>query len=271
MQRDHDADQAYWRSQAEYMLERLRDFPGRRRELPVRRARAPSPARRALASARVRASTPTSSSWRWRSTTRAFFFEPTGLSAKPNAIAINTQTMQPGEEQIVAEALHAAIAARLPRQAVPQAREMIQLHGHPPCHLRHPERSEEQAKSRDLGRDATREIPPLRSQARFGRDDKREQQGHFGRNDGGARTSRSIRAVTERDGGMTQTTAKTWKLADQFGTSVVRRRLRRVLGGDHGGGERDPAQPDDGARPDALHRTRWTSTRSGTTAWTGCG
>src|SRR5689334_7208760 len=31
-------------------------------------------------------------------------------------------------------------------------------------------------------------------------------------------------------------------------------RLRRVLGGDHGRGKRDPPQPEPGAYPDALHR-----------------
>jgi hypothetical protein len=48
---------------------------------------------------------------------RIFLFEPTGPSAKPNSIVINTQTMQPGEEKIVAEALAGAIGARL-RQPV---------------------------------------------------------------------------------------------------------------------------------------------------------
>ena len=34
-----------------------------------------------------------------------FLFEPTGSSATPNSVVINTQTMQSGEEQIVVEAL----------------------------------------------------------------------------------------------------------------------------------------------------------------------
>ena len=49
---------------------------------------------------------------------RVFLFEPTGPTAKPNSIAINTQTMQPGEERIVVEALRAAISARLPQPVV---------------------------------------------------------------------------------------------------------------------------------------------------------
>jgi hypothetical protein len=46
---------------------------------------------------------------------RVFLFEPTGPSAVPNSIVINTQTMQPGEEQVVVQALREAIGARLPR------------------------------------------------------------------------------------------------------------------------------------------------------------
>jgi hypothetical protein len=48
---------------------------------------------------------------------RVFLFEPTGPSAAPNSIVINTQTMQPGEEQIVVEALREVIGERLPRRA----------------------------------------------------------------------------------------------------------------------------------------------------------
>jgi hypothetical protein len=47
---------------------------------------------------------------------RVFLFEPTGPSAKANSIVINTQTMQPGEEQFVVDALRERILERLPRQ-----------------------------------------------------------------------------------------------------------------------------------------------------------
>jgi seryl-tRNA(Sec) selenium transferase len=113
IQRDHDADQAYWRSQAEYMLEQLQGFPGvvasylyDGREHPVPRVELLFlPESGINAHEFVLAME--------EHDPRIFLFEPTGPSAKPNAIAINTQTMQPGEEKIVAEALHAAIAARL--------------------------------------------------------------------------------------------------------------------------------------------------------------
>ena len=48
---------------------------------------------------------------------RVFLFEPTGPTAKPNSIVINTQTMQPGEEQLVVQALREVITARLPQKA----------------------------------------------------------------------------------------------------------------------------------------------------------
>jgi hypothetical protein len=48
---------------------------------------------------------------------RVFLFEPTGPSARPNSIVINTQTMQRGEERIVVEALREEIRGRLSRKA----------------------------------------------------------------------------------------------------------------------------------------------------------
>jgi len=113
MQRDHDADQAYWRSQAESMLERLHDFPGvvasylyDGREHPVPRVELVFGRSTGIDAHQLVLAME-------EHDPRIFLFEPTGPSAKPNSIVINTQTMQPGEEKVVAEALHAAIAARL--------------------------------------------------------------------------------------------------------------------------------------------------------------
>jgi D-glucosaminate-6-phosphate ammonia-lyase len=119
LQRDHEADTAFWRAQAEYMLARLRDFPGVAasylhdgREHPVPRVELVfGPETGIDAHSLVLALE--------ENDPRIFLFEPTGPSAKPNSIVINTQTMQPGEEKLVAEALRAAIAERLPRQAQP--------------------------------------------------------------------------------------------------------------------------------------------------------
>ena len=122
LERDHDADTAFWRAQAEYMLERLRDFPGVAasylhdgREHPVPRVELVfAPSTRIDAHQLVLAME--------EHDPRIFLFEPTGPSAKPNSIVINTQTMQPGEEQIVAEALRGRrIAARRRRSAQPVA------------------------------------------------------------------------------------------------------------------------------------------------------
>jgi D-glucosaminate-6-phosphate ammonia-lyase len=113
LQRDHDADTAFWRAQAEYMLERLRDFPGVAasylhdgREHPVPRVELVFGPSTGIDSHQLVLAME-------EHDPRIFLFEPTGPSAKPNSIVINTQTMQPGEEKIVAEALRAAIAERL--------------------------------------------------------------------------------------------------------------------------------------------------------------
>jgi len=42
---------------------------------------------------------------------RVFLFEPTGPSATPNSIVINTQTMQPGEDLIVGRRLREILSA----------------------------------------------------------------------------------------------------------------------------------------------------------------
>src|SRR5262249_43579224 len=107
VQRDHDADTAVWRAQAEWMLARLRDFPGVTSsylhdgcEQPVPRVELLfGPGSGINAHALVLALEDHDP--------RVFLFEPTGPTAKPNSIVINTQTMQPGEEQVVVAALRA--------------------------------------------------------------------------------------------------------------------------------------------------------------------
>jgi len=117
MQRDHDTDTAMWRAQAEWMLARLTDFPGITssyihdgREHPVPRVELVfEPESGINAHALVVALE--------EHDPRVFLFEPTGPTAKPNSVVINTQTMQPDEEQIVVDALREEISARLPRKA----------------------------------------------------------------------------------------------------------------------------------------------------------
>jgi L-seryl-tRNA(Ser) seleniumtransferase len=117
MQRDHDADIAFWRAQAEWMLQRLDNFPGVAasylhdgREHPVPRVELVfGPETGINAHELVLALE--------EHDPRVFLFEPTGPTARPNSVVINTQTLQPDEERIVVEALHEAISARLPRIA----------------------------------------------------------------------------------------------------------------------------------------------------------
>jgi hypothetical protein len=117
MHRDHDADTALWRAQAEWMLSRLSNFPGVTssylhdgREHPVPRVELVFGAETGINAHELVLALE-------EHDPRVFLFEPTGPSAKPNSILINTQTMQPGEEQIVVEALREAIDARLPSTA----------------------------------------------------------------------------------------------------------------------------------------------------------
>jgi L-seryl-tRNA(Ser) seleniumtransferase len=117
MQRDHDADIATWRAQAEWMLERLRDFPGVAasylhdgREHPVPRVELVFTTDSGIDAHELVLALE-------EHDPRVFVFEPTGPTAKANSIVINTQTMQPGEEHIVVEALRETIGARLPQAA----------------------------------------------------------------------------------------------------------------------------------------------------------
>jgi D-glucosaminate-6-phosphate ammonia-lyase len=113
LQRDHDADTAAWRAQAEWMLSRLSEFRGVTssylhdgREHPVPRVELVFGLESGINAHELVLALE-------EHDPRVFLFEPTGPSAKPNSIVINTQTMQPGEEHIVVEALRGAIGARL--------------------------------------------------------------------------------------------------------------------------------------------------------------
>ena len=121
LERDHEADFAGWKDQAEYMLDQLKDFPGVEaaylydgREHPVPRVELFFTPESGIDSHQFVLDME-------ENDPRIFLFEPTGPSARPNAIAINTQTMQAGEEEIVAKELAKALAQRLPARAQPVA------------------------------------------------------------------------------------------------------------------------------------------------------
>ena len=117
VQRDHEADIAFWRAQTEWMLERLEDFPGVTasyiydgREHPVPRVELVFGSDSGINAHQLVLALE-------QHDPRVFLFEPTGPTAKPDSIVINTQTLQAGEERIVVEALREAISSRLPRIA----------------------------------------------------------------------------------------------------------------------------------------------------------
>lgn len=113
LQRDHAADIARWRGQAEFMLEQLRDLPGvaaiyhhdEREHHTPRVEVIVDPATGVDAHELVLALE--------EDDPRIFLFEPTGPSAAPNSVVINTHTLRAGEERIVGEAARSALAERL--------------------------------------------------------------------------------------------------------------------------------------------------------------
>jgi D-glucosaminate-6-phosphate ammonia-lyase len=110
---DHAAELARWEAQAEYMLERLDGLPGveartvydGREHITPRVELRFAPASGIDAHALVLAME--------QNDTRIYLFEPNGPSSVPNSVIINTQTMQPGDEKIIAEVLRPAIRQRL--------------------------------------------------------------------------------------------------------------------------------------------------------------
>jgi D-glucosaminate-6-phosphate ammonia-lyase len=110
---DHAAELARWEAQAEYMLERFDGLPGVE-------ARTLYDGREHITPRVELRFTPTSGIDAHdlvlameQGDTRIYLFEPNGPSAAPNSVVINTQTMQPGDEKIIAEVLRPAIRQRL--------------------------------------------------------------------------------------------------------------------------------------------------------------
>ncbi len=110
---DHAAEMARWEAQAEYMLERLDGLPGveartlydGREHITPRLELRFAPTSGIDAHDLVLAME--------EGDTRIYLFEPNGPSAAPNSVIVNTQTMQPGDEKIIAEVLRPAIRQRL--------------------------------------------------------------------------------------------------------------------------------------------------------------
>lgn len=111
---DHEAELARCRAQAEYLLGRLGDFPGieavyhhdgyehpmPRVELIIDRVETGIDANELIAALE-------------EDNPRVFVIAWNGPTASPNNVTINTHTMQPGDEEIVAEVMSRAISKRI--------------------------------------------------------------------------------------------------------------------------------------------------------------
>lgn len=109
---DHAAEMARWEAQAEYMLERLDGLPGVEARLLYdgREHTTPRVELRFAPESRIDAHALVLEME--ESDPRIYLFEPNGPSAAPNSVVINTLTMQPGDEKIVADALRPMLRQR---------------------------------------------------------------------------------------------------------------------------------------------------------------
>ena len=117
LRRDHAADQARWQAQSDYLVARLGDIPG------VTATPRYDPSEHITPRVELTFETDAGIDAHElvlaleEGDPRIFLFEPNGPTARPNSIIINTHTMRPGDEQIIAETLRPALLARLPLAA----------------------------------------------------------------------------------------------------------------------------------------------------------
>ena len=111
--RDHEADLARWRAQSEYMVERLRGLPGVAASCVYDEREHITPRVELLLDRAAGLDAHEIVTALEEGDPRVYLFEPNGPGARPNSIVVNTHTMQPGEERIVAEVLRAALETRL--------------------------------------------------------------------------------------------------------------------------------------------------------------
>ena len=114
LERDHEADMAGWRGQAEYMIDRLQGVPAIATALKLDGDEHLTPRVEITFDAATGINAVELIASLEEGDPRVFLFEPNGPTAKPNSIIIHCHTMQAGEEEIVAEVVRAAILKRLP-------------------------------------------------------------------------------------------------------------------------------------------------------------
>lgn len=115
LDRDHNAEIARWRNQAEAMIEQLSGLPGVTARYQHDDNEHHTPRVEILFDASTGIDAHELVLALEEQDPRIFLFEPTGPRAMPNSIVINTHTMQPDEESIVGESLRSEIASRLER------------------------------------------------------------------------------------------------------------------------------------------------------------
>jgi seryl-tRNA(Sec) selenium transferase len=114
LERDHEADMAGWRGQAEYMIDRLQGVPGIGTALKLDGDEHLTPRVEITFDAATGVNAAELIAALEEGDPRVFLFEPNGPTAKPNSIIIHCHTMQAGEEEVVAEVVRTAILKRLP-------------------------------------------------------------------------------------------------------------------------------------------------------------
>lgn len=105
LERDHAADMVRWEAQTAYLLDALRDIPG----LTVRRVYDPpehqTPRAELSFAPETQIDTHELVLALEAGEPRVYLFEPNGPSARPNSLIVNTLTMRPGEERVVASVI----------------------------------------------------------------------------------------------------------------------------------------------------------------------
>ena len=113
LDRDHAAEHERWMGQAGYVVERLGGLPGVAASVVYDGYEHPSPRVQIVLDPASGVDAHALVLALEEGNPRVFLFEPNGPSARPNSIAVHLQTLQAGEEEVVAEVVRAAITRQL--------------------------------------------------------------------------------------------------------------------------------------------------------------
>ncbi|HET9017065.1 MAG TPA: aminotransferase class V-fold PLP-dependent enzyme [Thermomicrobiaceae bacterium] len=121
LNRDHAAEHERWMGQACYVVERLGGLSGVTASVCYDGHEHPSPRVEVVFDRRSGVDAHALVLALEEGDPRVFLFEPNGPGARPNSLVVHLQTLRPGEEEVVAEVLRAAVARRLSGQVEPGA------------------------------------------------------------------------------------------------------------------------------------------------------